>query len=114
MVLRGGNNLILVLWSYTVQNPCKITDLPWISYQNQWFSIDFFVRTCQFVADTVTAGQVRPKLSDGKLLRKNSAFKYGAFGAKRSLLSSRFFCATFSKKLIFLGVPESELEFGKC
>ena len=32
-----------------------------------------------------------------------SALKYGAFGAKRSLLSSRFFCVTFSKKNDFFG-----------
>ena len=60
---------------------------------------------------------MRPKFSGGKRLRKNFTFgeislEYVAFGAKISLLSSRFLLRNFFTKIDFFGVPESKLEFG--
>ena len=48
---------------YTARNRAKIMCFQWISNQNQWFSIDFLVRTLLQeypAADTVTAEQVAP------------------------------------------------------
>ena len=55
-------------------NMLEITDFVSLFFSKACISIDSFVRTCATVADTLTAGQVRPKLSGGKLLRKNFAF----------------------------------------
>ena len=47
-------------------------------------------------------------------LRRNQPLNMAPSAPKDRYSQADFFCATFSKKLIFLGVPESELEFGKC
>ena len=91
----------------------------WISNQNQWFSIDFLVRTLLQeypAADTVTAGQVRPAevlrretAEEEFRLRRNQPSNMAPSASKDRYCQADFFSQLFQNNSIFW-VPANALQ----
>ena len=110
--MPGGTNLLKLFCK-----PLRTPKLPKSCYFGRK-SIDFIGFPCQnllLTADTLTAGQVRPKFSGGKLLRKDFAFgeislQIWRLRRQKIVIIKQIFLRNFFKNSRFFWVPANALQ----